>query len=122
LVLIKMARPGGSQFRPKTPTLNQRQRELWWKLNAFVMQEGGRIISEPDASRIRFECGPDSGLPDLLRSAGHNVRGLGRHERLIPSTIVEYRGNRKVTTTSVGPGVVAVFEFSLPLSDPKPMP
>ena len=55
----------------------------------------------------------DSPLPALLQDAGQSVRQLGSHERLLPSTIAETRGNRTIVNREVGPGLVGVFEISI---------
>jgi hypothetical protein len=101
-------------FQPKAKAVSASQRKLWGRLNDYITDNGGWIVSQPDVPTIRFEYTmDDSNLPDLLRKAGHNVRHLGTHERLIPSTITEHRGNRQITTESISPGVVDVFQFDL---------
>jgi hypothetical protein len=56
----------------------------------------------------------DSQLPELLRQAGHQVRSIGTHERLLPITEIlkEHGGNNTITRQQVG--VVAMFQFDLP--------
>ena len=58
----------------------------------------------------------DSKLPDLLSEAGHTVRHLGTHERLVPITETRKLNaiNTTVTTQHVGVGVVNVWQFELP--------
>jgi hypothetical protein len=102
-------------FQTKTRALSVAQKKLWGRLNEFITDNGGWIVSEPAVLTIRFEYPlNDSNLPDLLREAGHNVRHLGTHERLIPSTVCEQRGTKTFNSQSVVPGVVNVFQFDLP--------
>jgi hypothetical protein len=103
-------------MRPKPKSPSREQRNLWSKLNKYIMQEGGWIVSQPDVSPIRLECQMDSKLPDLLSEAGHTVRHLGTHERLIPITETRKLNdtNTTVTTQQVGVGVVGVWQFDLP--------
>jgi len=102
---------------PKRPAVNPK---LWSKMNAYIRQEQGWTVSQPDTNPVRFECKLDSELPALLIEAGHSVRGLGTHERLLPSTLVEQRGTATFTTQSVAPGVVNVYSFDLPVLPEKP--
>jgi hypothetical protein len=102
-------------FKPSAKALSTSQKKLWKRLNEFITDNGGWIVSQPDIPTIRFEyTTEDSNLPDLLREAGHDVRYLGTHERLIPSTVCEQRGTKTFNSQSVGPGVVNVFQFDLP--------
>jgi hypothetical protein len=112
-----MARPGANPFQPKQPPLSQKQRELWERLNKYIMANGGWIVSQPDISPIRFECPLDSDLPETLRQAGHQVVEYGTHERLMPitETLKEHGLNTTVTRQHVAPIVVSVFEFRLPV-------
>ena len=90
---------------PKPATLNQLQRDLWQKLNAYVQEEGGWITSRPDASPIRLECPLDSVLPQLLRDAGYEVMSVGTSERLLPMG------------QHVAPGTVEAWQLDLPPAD-----
>jgi hypothetical protein len=93
--------------------LDKKLREMWERMNKFIMQEGGWIVSLPDTRNIRFECPPDSQLPELLRQAGHRVIDYGTHERLMPIT---ERIGRTKTVEHVAPGVVGVWQLELPVS------
>ena len=101
----------------KPPPLSVQQRLLWDRLNRFVQQEGGWLTSQRDTNPLRMECQTDSPLPDLLKAANHEIRFLGVHERLMPTTIEERRGNRTVTTTTVGVGTCHVWQIEL--TEPK---
>jgi hypothetical protein len=57
--------------------LNQKQRELWGRLNKYIMANGGWIVSQPDVSPIRFEAPLGSEFPEL-RQAGHRVIDYAR--------------------------------------------
>jgi hypothetical protein len=78
--------------------LDKKLREMRERMNKFIMQEGGWIVSLPDTRTIRFECPPGSRLPELLRQAGHRVIDYGTHERLMP--ITERIGEPKRSSTS----------------------
>jgi len=110
-----MMRP---QFETKSPQLNPRLRQLWSDLNTCIRESGAWIVSQPDINPLRFEAPLDSTLPESLRQAGHQVRAIGTHERLMPSVMVERGGNKTFTSQSVGVGVVNVFEL-LMVDKPK---
>src|SRR5260221_12116868 len=101
----------------RRPTMPRKRaavdRKLWQRMNEYIRQEGGWIVSLPDTRTIRFECQTDSTLPDLLRAANHDPRFLGIHERLLPTTITERRGLRTIASQGVSPGIVNVFTFDL---------
>src|SRR5258708_11650385 len=97
----------------KRAAFTPRLRQLWQDLNSFIRQEGGWLITQPDINPVRFECQPDSNLPTLLREAGHRLFEMGSHERLVPSVLYEQRGNRRIATTSVSPGIVSVWQLEL---------
>jgi hypothetical protein len=88
-------------------------------LNEFIRQAGGWIVSQPDVSPIRFEAPMNSELPALLKQAGHNVRSIGTHKRLMPITeiVAEHGRSNKVTREQVGVGVAAVWQLELPSVD-----
>jgi hypothetical protein len=100
-------------MRPKPKALDQKQREMWDRVNKYIMQEGGWIVSLPDTKTIRFESPIGSELPELLRQAGHRVFDYGTHERLMPIT---ERIGRTKTVEHVAPGVVGVWQLELPVS------
>jgi hypothetical protein len=103
-------------FPTKPPATSRQQRVIWQKLNDYIRQDGGWTVSQPDVSPIRFECQMDSELPNQLREAGHTVRSLGTHERLVPLTETRKLNdtNTTVTTQQVGVGTVGVWQFDLP--------
>jgi hypothetical protein len=111
-----MRRPS---MEPRQPPVD---RKLWRRMNEFITEAGGWVVSLPDTKSVRFECPLGSELPELLRQAGHRVFDYGTHERLMPSTISERRGLRTIITQVVAPGTVAVWQLDLPSSDPKPIP
>ncbi len=49
--------------------------------------------------------------------AGHKVRSIGTHERLMPitETLKEHGRTNTITRQQVGVGVVNVFQFDLPV-------
>jgi hypothetical protein len=101
-------------FRQKSPVLSREQRQLWREINDIVREGGGWVVSQVETFPSRVEIPMEnSELPELLEAMGYSVRYLGSHERLLPCTIVETRGTRRIATTSVAPGVVSVFELSL---------
>ena len=114
-----MARPSGNPFKPKSSPLDARRKKLWQALNDYIAANDGWIVSQRDVPTIRFECPVGSSLPDLLKSAGHDPRYVGTHERLLAQTISETRGNRTITSQVVAPGVAEVWQFDLPSTDPK---
>jgi hypothetical protein len=103
-------------FQPKPAVLSREQRNLWRNLSEYIRQEGGWTVSQPDCTPIRFEVAPDSELPQLLTEAGHRVRSIGTHERLIPQTITlkEHGRANTIKRQEVGIGTVAVYQFELP--------
>jgi hypothetical protein len=102
-------------MRPKSkePPITKAQRALWHELNTIIRECGGWTTSQPDTYPLRFECEMDSPLPAALQAISHTVRRLGSHERLMPQTIVETRGNRTVVNQQIAPGTVEVHELSI---------
>jgi hypothetical protein len=100
-------RSNRSVFQPEP------QRILWEDLNTTIRECGAWTTTEKGVFPLRFECEPSSQLPDALRQCGHGVRFLGTHERHLPQTITEVRGNKTVVNQQVAPGVVEVHELSL---------
>jgi hypothetical protein len=92
------------------------QRKWWERLNTYIRNNDGWTTSEPGTSLIRFETRVDSSLPELLRSAGHDVRDAGVAERLMPitETLKQHGGNITVTREHIAPQQVLIFEFRLP--------
>jgi hypothetical protein len=88
---------------------------MWDKLNKYIKQEGGWIVSQPDVSPVRFECPMESELPALLKEAGHRVIPFGTHERLMPvtETMAEHGRTNKIDRQQVGVGIVRVWQFDL---------
>ena len=105
-------------MRPAKPkaTLNEQQRKLWQRLNLYITDNDGWITSPPGICHIRFECRPESTLPESLRQAGHDVRDAGTVERLLPTTemLKENGTNTTITREHVVPARVAIYEFKLP--------
>jgi hypothetical protein len=102
-------------FTPKQPTLSRAQRRLWDRLNEFIREGGGWIISPPTTGQIRLETVIGSTLPNDLKDAGYNIHHLGTHERLMPVN----NANTAVTGQQVGVGVVNVWQFDLPAEKPR---
>jgi hypothetical protein len=98
----------------KPKSLSREQQKLWTHLNEFIREGGGWIISLPTTLQIRLETILGSSLPEDLKEAGYNIHHIGRHERLMPSTITEHRGTKTFTTQIVAPGVADVWQFDLP--------
>jgi hypothetical protein len=103
-------------MRPKPKGFSEREREFWGALNDYIRENEGFSVSEPHAPFIRFECRPESDLPDLLRAKGYSVNSAGTNERLMPVTelVREHGSIRKVVRQHVAPTTVAAFEFGLP--------
>jgi len=85
----------GSEASPKSPPLSRKQRDLWDRLSKFIRQEGGWIVGQQHFSPIRFEAPLDSELSVLLQRAGHRVKFIGTHERLM--SVVETMKNTVAT-------------------------
>jgi hypothetical protein len=101
-------------LRPKPPQITKAQRNLWAEINDTIRECGAWTISQPDVFPIRFECPVDSQAPLCLdQEKFGSIRHIGTHERLMPTTTIEYRGTHKVTTQQMAPGVAAVYELSL---------
>jgi hypothetical protein len=120
--MMANAPPRPFQHQPKPPPLSKAQREFWSRLNVFIREAGGWVVSQPDVSPIRFECHLDSELPETLRQAGHRVVDFGTHERLMPivETMKQHGRNNTITVQQVGVGVVGVWQFDLPNGDCLP--
>jgi hypothetical protein len=101
---------------PTKATFTEQQREFWNGLNSFIRENEGFTVSEPHTASIRFECRPESDLPDILRAKGYGVNSAGTNERLMPVTelIREHGSIRKVARDHITPEIVSVFEFRLP--------
>jgi hypothetical protein len=107
-------------FPTKSPPLSAAQQKLWKRLNQYIREAGGWIVSQPDTSPIRFEAPLNSELPDLLQEAGHNIRFMGTHERLLPQTetLREHGRSNTITRQQVGVGVANVWSLDLPSEKP----
>jgi hypothetical protein len=63
----------------------EKRRKLFEAINAFVMQEGGWIISPPGDRRVRIETPQNSSLIIRLAEAGHRVRYVTTGTRVVSS-------------------------------------
>jgi hypothetical protein len=105
---------------PKPPKgFGEKERKFWGFLRDYITDNEGFITSQPNTSPIRFECWPDSILPQLLNSMGFTVTGAGTAERLMPiSETRRLNANTTVTTQQIGPATLAVYQFSPPQFEP----
>jgi hypothetical protein len=103
-------------MRDKPRAFDEKQREFWGALNDYIRENEGFTVSEPHTPLIRFECRPESDLPELLRAKGYDVNSAGTGERLLPvvELVREHGGTRKVIRQHIEPQAVAVYEFKLP--------
>jgi hypothetical protein len=102
--------------QPKPKAFSQAERKFWDRLRDFIHDGGGWITSEPHTASIRFECCPESDLPELLRARNYDVLGAGSGERLLPLTqVIRQTGSViRMTTQHVAPATVEIYQFTLP--------
>jgi hypothetical protein len=100
----------------KPRPFSEAQREFWGALNDYIRENEGFTVSEPHTALIRFECLPESHLPELLKSKGYIVCSAGANSRLMPvvESVREHGSTREVVRQHVVPTPVAVYEFKLP--------
>jgi hypothetical protein len=96
--------------------LSDRYRELWDRLNQYVMERGGQVTSVRYANPIRLEVPLESPLADKLRGLGHDPIFLERTTRLGGVAAPDYhaRWRKGVVSTGYGVTTVDVYEIRLP--------
>ena len=63
--------------------LNERERQLWDRLLAYVRNGGGWIVSQPYLRKIELEVLTGSKLPDKLRDQGFDCYRIGERAKLL---------------------------------------
>ena len=104
-------------MQPRPRALSEKARELAAAAGDYIKSNDTFVTSQPGVSTIRFECLPDSSLPQLFESRGYQVSNCGSGQRLLPiiNEAVKRPGTSiAVTVQHVGPVEVAIFEFKLP--------
>jgi len=100
--------------RPEKPkAFDPEERAYWDELKDYIHGNDAFVTSEPHTNVIRFECLPDSSLPQLLDARGFDVIGAGTGERLLPATTTETRGNRAYVNQQTVPTTVSIYYFQL---------
>jgi hypothetical protein len=85
--------------RPDSDATKER-RELFDSLNQFIGMNGGWVVSVPGTQTVRFECLPNSKLPERLaelvevRSAGVTMRIVPGAHGLVETLVYEMRMSR----------------------------
>ena len=90
-----------------------KEQEFCNELRDYIHRNEAFVTSEPHTNTIRFECLPQSSLPQLLDSRGFDVVNAGTATRLMPSTVTEARGNQTFVSHNVVPTVMDVWRFQL---------
>jgi hypothetical protein len=97
------------EFRRPRPNPDQAladRKALFERINAFVTERGGWLVSIRGAVEMRFEALPGSPLPDQLAALGHIVVPTGTTERILPHAVAQ-----AMTMSSSG-ALIAVTETS----------
>jgi hypothetical protein len=74
--------------------VSERQQQLWGKLHSVVKNNGGWIVSPPDATPIEFQCPMASSLPDMLTGYGYKLWSQGTTGKFLPFSEELYEHGR----------------------------
>jgi hypothetical protein len=100
-------------MQPKPKGFFLKEKEFWNELRDYIHRNEAHVTSEPHTAVVRFECLPQSSLPQLLDAGGFDIVGGVTGERLWPSVITETRGSQTFVNSQVVPTVVCVYQFAL---------
>ncbi len=103
--------------------------ERFDKLNRYVREYGGWLVSVPGAADVEMQCLPHSDLPELLGDAGYALKLEGETERILPGQVIEQFGygpggglvllppgsTVKVVETRHHAGICKVLRYKFPL-------
>jgi hypothetical protein len=94
----------------------RRRNELWQALNAFIAQQGGWVVSLPNAARMRIEMCQGSNLVSKLIEYGYSPTHCGTGTRITPTGTKETiasRGSKQTARLHDGFMPVDIIEITL---------
>jgi len=95
----------------------KRREELFASLCSFIQTNNGWVVSVPLAKTLRFECLPNSRLPERLAELGFEVRHAGTTSRIVPNAISEsYADDRRERRTRIHHGVIQTWLYEFPMT------